>query len=460
MRPAATSLAGGRLATETHPLHPARRTAGERDKLEAWSRRALRVLRDLDLSKRGATEAGQVQVLTNTLIELATAVSTDDARSGTPLFDGPARSMQHAPAFTDAFPDTRTSVLHTETATILVADVDGDSETAGHDENHWTRPLFHEHVAGHGAVEVDVPGASFAAAFPGPREALLCAIALQRTMAGRAADHPAEPMRVRIGLHAGEPTREAPDRVAETSLVATRIAAHARGGEILVSSRLREIAGSDLRFGAGRTVDIEGAEEAHTAYEVCWAGEVPAPPAVRGVFRRDRDHWTIAWRGGRCLLRDVRGLSYVARLLREPGREFHALDLVGARRSELSVSSLGLAAFDDHVRAACRRELDDLREEIQEAERLCDLGRVERSREAREMLQARLATAVGLAGHDRQSAAAAERARCTVAQAIRVALKRIHGGVPALGDELRLRIITGMYCVYVPDPVHPTDWLM
>ena len=75
------------------------------------------------------------------------------------------------------------------------------------------------------------------------------------------------------------------------------------------------------------------------------------------------------------------------------------------------------------------------------------------------MLQARLATAVGLERRDRQAAAATERARSTVAQAIRVALKRIHGGMPALADELRLRIKTGMYCVYVPDPVHPTEWL-
>jgi class 3 adenylate cyclase len=369
--------------------------------------------------------------------------------------------MQHGPACSDVSPETRISVLYHETATILVADVDDDdSEIAGHDANRWIPSGFHEQVAGNGAVEVSVPGASFAAAFPGPREALLCAIGLQRTMAGRAADHPAEPMRVRIGLHTGEPGREAPNRGAETSLVASRIAAQARGGEILVSSRLREIAGSDLRFGPGHTIDIEGAEDSHTVYEVYWAGEVPAPLAVRGVFRRDRDHWTIAWRGGRCLLKDVSGLSYVARLLRQPGREFHALDLVGAQRSELSGSPFGLAGFDDHVRAACRRQLDDLREDIEEAERLCDLGRVERSREAREVLQTRLATAVGLEGGDRQAAAASERARCTVAQAIRVALKRIHGSLPALADELRLRVKTGMYCVYVPDPVHPTDWLM
>jgi class 3 adenylate cyclase len=421
--------------------------------LEAWSRRTLRVLRDLDLS-RGAGEPGQLQLLTDALKELASVVGAD-ASFKTSLLERPPRSTTQA-----LCPDTRRSFLHQGSATILVADVDDACETAEHDANRWTSSAFLEQVAGNGAVEVDVPGASFAAAFPSPREALLCAIGLQRTMAGRAADHPTEPMRVRIGLHFGGPTREAPDRVAETSLIASRIAAQARGGEILVSSRLKEIAGSDIRFGLGRTIDIDGFEGSHTVYEVCWAGEVPTALGVRGVFRRDRDHWTIAWRGGRCFLKDVHGLSYVAQLLREPGREFHALDLVGARRSSGSGLSLGLAAFDDHVRAAYRGQFDDLMEEIQEAERLCDLGRAARSREAREMLQARLATAVGLEGRNRQAAAAAERARCTVAQGIRVALKRIHSGLPALAGELRLRVKTGMYCVYVPDPVHPTDWLM
>jgi hypothetical protein len=33
-------------------------------------------------------------------------------------------------------------------------------------------------------------------------------------------------------------------------------------------------------------------------------------------------------------------------------------------------------------------------------------------------------------------------------------------GLPALADELRLRIKTGVYCVYLPDPAHPTDWAL
>ena len=462
-------LANGTPRTETHPPHPARRIAGGDDKLEAWSRRILGILRDLDTSKRRAGETGQLQPLTNSLVELASIVGADAPLSR--WLDDPPQSTQHAPETSAGVqietrgapavsPDTRRAFLYRGTATTLVADVEDASETPGDDVTRWARFAFQKQVASHGGVELDAPGTPLAAAFSSPREALLCAISVQRTMAGRAAEHPAEPMRVRIALHTEEGAPEGSDRLAETTLVASRIATQACGGEILVSSRLREVAESDLRFGHGRTVDIEGFGGSSIVYEVCWAGAVAAPLAGRGVFRRDRDHWTIAWRGGRCLLRDLRGLSYVAQLLRQPGREFHALDLVGARRSNPSEPSLGLEAFDDHVRANYRRQLDDVREDIQEAERLCDLGRAARAREEREILEGRLAAAVGLEGCDPRAAAAAERARCTVAQGIRVALKRIHRGLPALAGELRLRIKTGMYCSYVPDQAHPTDWLM
>ena len=38
------------------------------------------------------------------------------------------------------------------------------------------------------------------------------------------------------------------------------------------------------------------------------------------------------------------------------------------------------------------------------------------------------------------------------------ALRNIHGSLPALADELaHLRVKTGTFCVYTPDPAHPTD---
>ena len=54
-----------------------------------------------------------------------------------------------------------------------------------------------------------------------------------------------------------------------------------------------------------------------------------AEPSVPGaVFRREGDYWTVAYAGQTAHLRDMKGLHYLACLLRRPGREVHVLELV------------------------------------------------------------------------------------------------------------------------------------
>jgi class 3 adenylate cyclase len=58
-------------------------------------------------------------------------------------------------------------------------------------------------------------------------------------------------MRVRIALHTGEVIPKAANRFGKTGMLAARIAAQARGGQILVSAKVRELTdrAGDLRFG-------------------------------------------------------------------------------------------------------------------------------------------------------------------------------------------------------------------
>src|SRR5262245_40891987 len=206
------------------------------------------------------------------------------------------------------------------TVTVLTA-VDGDA--AAHEP---AVSSLREQLATHGGVELDTASARFAAVFPSARRAVLCAIGLQRTLAGRAAARPEEPLRLRIALHTGEASTAAADPLGRLAELAGRIASHARGGEIVVSAALRELAGSEagLRFGPARSLQIDGLMDPCTVYEACWAGNVGTPEMPGDVFRREGDYWTIAWRGGRCRLRDLRGFHYLAQLLRHPGRDFHA----------------------------------------------------------------------------------------------------------------------------------------
>jgi hypothetical protein len=123
---------------------------------------------------------------------------------------------------------------------------------------------------------------------------------------------------------------------------------------------------------------------------------VPGQPAGQ-VFRRDGEFWTISNAGKQIRLRDMRGLHYLATLLREPGREFAATDLVkfssglpltrpGEDPALSVVSGLGDAgeALDARARAAYRERLREIEAERAEAERHGDLGRLGRASEERE----------------------------------------------------------------------------
>src|SRR2546426_7822646 len=94
----------------------------------------------------------------------------------------------------------------------------------------------------------------------------------------------------------------------------------------------------------------------------------------RQVFRREGNFWTVAWDDVVVRLKDNRGLQYLAQLLARPGQEVHVLDLVAAVHAEpgqaarrhLASTDAG-TVLDATARAAYRRRLVDLRDELAEA---------------------------------------------------------------------------------------------
>ncbi len=128
-----------------------------------------------------------------------------------------------------------------------------------------------EQVQAHEGFEVKTEGDGFMVAFSSARRALQCAIAIQRTFAGHN-EGAEEPVRVRIGLHTGEAVREADDFYGKHVVLASRIADEAKGGEILVSSLLKELTESagDLAFGEGREVSLKGMSGTQRVCSVAW----------------------------------------------------------------------------------------------------------------------------------------------------------------------------------------------
>src|ERR687891_726271 len=79
-------------------------------------------------------------------------------------------------------------------------------------------------------------------------------------------------LRVRIGLHTGEPIREADDFYGKAVIQAARIAAEARGSEILVSSLVRDLTESsgEYVFATPRDVELKGLSGTHRVAPVLW----------------------------------------------------------------------------------------------------------------------------------------------------------------------------------------------
>src|SRR5262249_52041303 len=151
--------------------------------------------------------------------------------------------------------------------------------------------LVREQLAAHGGFEVKTQGDGFMIGFPCARAALRCAGAIQRAMVAYG-EHAAVPVSLRIGLHTGEATREGDDFFGRSVIVAARIAAAAAGGEILVSSVARELAGSndEFVFDAGREFALKGFNGTRHVYALDWAAGVPSygMPAKPTTPRRPR----------------------------------------------------------------------------------------------------------------------------------------------------------------------------
>ena len=79
-------------------------------------------------------------------------------------------------------------------------------------------------------------------------------------------------LRVRIGLHTGEPIRDADDFYGKTVNLAARIAAEARGSEILVSSLVRELAerAGEFTFGGPTDAELKGLSGMYRLSTVRW----------------------------------------------------------------------------------------------------------------------------------------------------------------------------------------------
>jgi len=130
--------------------------------------------------------------------------------------------------------------------------------------------MVREALKAHGGSEVKTMGDGFMASFSSATKALACAIAVQRAFA-KHNESAEEPIKVRIGLNAGEPIAEDEDLFGTAVNRAARITATAKGGEILVANVVRELTeGKQFMFTDLGETQLRGFDDPVRLFEVRW----------------------------------------------------------------------------------------------------------------------------------------------------------------------------------------------
>jgi class 3 adenylate cyclase len=162
--------------------------------------------------------------------------------------------------------------------TILFTDVEGSTALTERLGDAKAREVMRNHerivreaLRAHGGAEVKAMGDGFMASFSSATRALECAIAMQRAFAAHADEHPETPIRVRIGLNAGEPIAEDEDLFGTAVQVAARVCAHAQPCQILASNVVQELAaGKGFAFSDQGEAALKGFDKPVRLYELHW----------------------------------------------------------------------------------------------------------------------------------------------------------------------------------------------
>ena len=158
------------------------------------------------------------------------------------------------------------------------------------------RKIMRETFSARGGIEIDTQGDAFFFVFPRARDAIGAAVDAQRAHAS--ATWPDDvTVRVRMGLHTGEPAVHEEGYVGLDVVRAARICTEGRGGQILLSETTRALLGSGLPDGVSvypvGQRHLRGIDEPERVFEVSIEGieieraeevvtsevlPVPAPP--------------------------------------------------------------------------------------------------------------------------------------------------------------------------------------
>ncbi|MDP9492056.1 MAG: adenylate/guanylate cyclase domain-containing protein [Actinomycetota bacterium] len=143
------------------------------------------------------------------------------------------------------------SELHGGTVTFLFSDIEGSTRLLEQLDDRYAevhrdhRRILRERLASAGGREIDTQGDAFFFSFPRAKDAVEGAVAAQRELGGHTWPDGVE-VKVRMGLHTGEPTVGEEGYLGMDVVRAARICSAGHGGQVLLSETTRALVGNNV----------------------------------------------------------------------------------------------------------------------------------------------------------------------------------------------------------------------
>lgn len=176
------------------------------------------------------------------------------------------------------------------------------------------------------------------------------------------------------------------------------------------------------------------------------------------VFRRLGQIWVLKFEGKMVLMQDAHGLHYIACLLAEPDSDVWVSHLLAAVMEIDPRVTAGASeqVADNTAIAAYRKNYRELREELDEAREMNDVGQIAAIQGKMDAFATEISRVTGLGGRARERSTI-DNVRKRVSMAVTRAIDSIRAEHEALGKHLAGFISSGTIFRYAPD--RRIDWL-
>jgi class 3 adenylate cyclase len=210
---------------------------------------------------------------------------------------------------------------------LLVTDLMGFTAMVERLGDERAREVIHRHnrtlrscVFAHHGHEVAHTGDGMVVSFRSLGAALRCACEMQQSLRDQSRSHLESPLRIRIGIHVGEPLQEEDRLFGHCVNVAVRVCGRAAPGTILVTPVVTQIAHARYAFERGRACPLKGVTSPLRLSELLWEAPTAATPQDDtqngiGLLGLSMDSWLST------ILDNGRISTILTRLARRSARE-------------------------------------------------------------------------------------------------------------------------------------------